>query len=188
MCDVLCMQSFWFAQSLMPPCSSCPDGKKKMRRDKVAGLVGAGEVPLEEISILEILTGKGSYRGLCPLIMAYLDIIGTDSETLRTVTTYLDFIVARAAGQLMTAAAWMRKYIREHPDYKFDSVVSSRIAADLMAKCHRIGQGLEKVPEMYGDFHITQVTAKDAFSAKLDMSNNIPLNRSVSHVRRLSLA
>ena len=79
------------------------------------------------------------------MILAYLDVIGTDSVTLRTVSTYLDFIVARAAGELMTPAAWMREYIRSHPDYKFDSVVSARIAADLMAKCHRIGQGLEKV-------------------------------------------
>jgi len=179
--DALQTQSFWFSQCLMPPCSSCPGDKKKMQRDKVAGLVGAGEVPLEEISVLEILTGHGSFRGLCPLIMAYLDIIGTDSETLRTVTTYLDFIVARAAGQLVTTATWMRKFIREHSDYKFDSVVSARIATDLMAKCHRIGQGLEKAPEMYGDFPITPVTAKDAYSAKLTTSD-VPLSRSVSHV------
>jgi len=78
----------------------------------------------------------------------------------------------------VTAATWMRKYIREHPDYKFDSVVSSRIATDLMAKCHRIGQGLEKVPEMYGDFPIMPLTAKDGLSAKLDY----PFQRSVSHV------
>jgi len=175
--DALRTQKFWFAQSLMPPCSSCP-GVKKASREKVKAVVGAGEVGPEEISILEMLTGKGSYRGLCPLIMAYLEVIGADSVTLRTVSTYLDFIVARAAGQLVTAATWMRKYIREHPDYKFDSVVSSRIATDLMAKCHRIGQGLEKVPEMYGDFPIMPLTAKDGLSAKLDY----PFQRSVSHV------
>jgi len=78
----------------------------------------------------------------------------------------------------VTAATWMRKYIREHPDYKFDSVISSRIATDLMAKCHRIGQGLEKVPEMYGDFPIMPLTAKDGLSAKLDY----PFHRSGSHV------
>ena len=91
------------------------------------------------------------------MIMAYLDAIGADSITLRTVTTYLDFIVARAAGQLVTPATWMRSYIRKHPDYKFDSVVSSRIATDLMATCHRIGQGLEKPPELYGEFRIEGV-------------------------------
>ena len=78
------------------------------------------------------------------MILAYLDVIGTDSVTLQTVSGYLDFIVARAAGELLTPATWMREYIRSHPDYKFDSVLSSRIAADLMAKCHRMGQGIEK--------------------------------------------
>merc|ERR1712185_321252 len=129
---------------------------RKMQRDKVAGIFGGanGEMRMQEVSILEILQGKGSYKGLLPMILAYLDVIGTDSMTLRTVSTYLDFIVARAAGELLTPAAWMRKYIRSHPDYKFDSVVSSRIAADLVAKCHRIGQGIEKVPELHGHFHI----------------------------------
>jgi len=61
----------------------------------------------------------------------------------------------------------MRDYIRSHPDYKFDSVVSSRIATDLMAKCHRMGQGLELPPELYGDFPIHAVSAKDATSARL---------------------
>ena len=41
--DALHAQSFWFAQSLMSPCSHCP-GAKKAKRDKVHGLVGAGEV------------------------------------------------------------------------------------------------------------------------------------------------
>jgi len=109
-------------------------------------------------------------------------VIGTDSITLRQVSTYLDFIVARAAGELMTPAAWMRNYIRTHPDYKFDSVVSSRIATDLMAKCHRIGQGLEKVPELHGHFHIEPVAAKDAFPAEL--VSNIPSQRSASFMGR----
>jgi len=155
---------------------------RKMQRDKVAGLFGA-EMPMQEVSILEILQGRGSYKGLIPMILAYLDVIGTDSVTLRTVSTYLDFIVARAAGELMTPAAWMRNYIRSHPDYKYDSVVSSRIAADLVAKCHRIGQGVEKVPELHGNFHIAPVHAKDAYSAVL--SSNMPLERSASGMGRV---
>jgi glutamate--cysteine ligase catalytic subunit len=128
--------------------------------------------------VLEILQGKGSFRGLVPIILAYLDVIGTDSLTMRTVSTYLDFIVARAAGELLTPAAWMRKYIRSHPEYKHDGAVSERIAADLMAKCHRIGQGLEHEPELHGNFHIEPVHAKDAYSALL--LSDVPLERSTS--------
>merc|ERR1719473_2080321 len=76
----------------------------------------------------------------------------------------------------------MRSYIRSHPDYKFDSVISSRVAADLLAKCHRIGQGLEKVPELHGDFHIEKVAAKDAYSALL--LSNMPLDRTASTMGR----
>ena len=179
--DALRTQKMWFSQSLMPPCGGCP-GKKKMPHDKVADLFGAGEVAPSEVSILEVLSGKGSYKGLCPMIMAYLDVIGADSTTLRTVTTYLDFIVARAAGELVTPATWMRSYIRAHPDYKYDSVVSSKIAADLMAKCHRIGMGIEKPKELYGDFPIGTVTAKSAIPATL--LSNMPLGRSASHMER----
>jgi len=196
--DALREQKFWFSQSLMPVCSDCPGttnhasksapgtrGKRsrKMARDKISGLFGAGELAQSEYSVLEILQGKESYRGLVPMILAYLDMIGTDSVTLQTVSGYLDFIVARAAGELLTPAAWMREYIRSHPDYKFDSVLSSRIAADLMAKCHRMGQGIEKVPELHGQFPIKPVHAKDAYSALL--LSNMPLERSASSMGRV---
>ena len=115
---------------------------------------------------------------ICPHALSFRPAIFPDSVTLRTVSTYLDFIVARAAGELLTPAAWMRQYIRSHPDYKFDSVVSSRIAADLMAKCHRIGQGLEKEPALHGNFHIEPVQAKDGYGAVL--SADMPLATSTS--------
>merc|ERR1719231_2177074 len=117
------------------------------------------------------------------MIMAYLDVISTDSVTLRTVSTYLDFIVARAAGDLLTPAAWMRQYVRSHPEYRYDSVVSERIAADLMAKCHRIGLGQERVPELHGNFHIEPVQAKDGYGALL--ASNMPLERSASGMGRV---
>ena len=77
--------------------------------------------------------------------------------------------------------AWW-SHIRAHPDYKYDSVISARIAADLMAKCHRIGQGLEKVPELHGTFHIEPVLAADAYPAEL--ISNMPLERSASTMGR----
>lgn len=42
-------------------------------------------------------------------------------------------------GSLITTATWMRKFIRSHPDYKFDSVISDTINYDL----------LKAVDEMY---------------------------------------
>ena len=193
--DALLAQKFWFCQTLMPsdgcgcpgeyansgPAPKAPPSAedRKLPRDKVAGVVG--ELPMQEISVLEMLQGKGDFKGLVPMIMAYLDVIGTDAITLRGVSTYLDFIVARAAGELMTPAAWQRKYVRSHPDYKFDSKISSRIAADLMAKCHRIGKGLDKVPELHGAFHIEPVHAA---ATEALLVSNLPLQHSASSVGR----
>merc|ERR1719488_343660 len=52
-----------------------------------------------------------------------------------------------------------------------------------MAKCHRIGQGIEKVPELHGTFHIEPVQAKDGYSAVL--ASNMPLERSASGMGRV---
>jgi len=119
------------------------------------------------MSLSEILTGKGEHRGLVPMVMAYLDLIGTDSDTLQKIDHYMDFICARAAGELLTPAQWMRRFVCTHPDYKQDSVVSDRIATDLMLACHRIGQGSLHVPELHGKFKIGTVTAKDAYAAAM---------------------
>ena len=210
--DALLKEKFWFAQSLMPRGSSeCPAQagsphahapaaaakpefkkpdapkppgiRRRMSKENVAHIFSGNDMSMQEVSILEILQGTGTYKGLIPMILAYLDMIGTDSVTLRTVSTYLDFIVARAAGELMTPAAWMRSYIRAHPDYKHDSVISSRVAADLMLKCHRIGQGLERVPELHGTFHIEPVHAKDGYHTRLP--SEMPLERSVSGMGRV---
>jgi len=83
----------------------------------------------EEMSMCEIMTGKGDYfPGLIPLVRAYLDHINCCAVTTGKLTQYLDFIESRATGELVTPATWMRNYIRSHPDYKGDSVVSDLIA------------------------------------------------------------
>ena len=82
-----------------------------------------------EMTMAEIMTGKGDYfPGLIPLVNAYLDYINCDTITRERLNTYLDFIEKRAVGDLVTPATWMRNYVRSHPAYKGDSVVSDEIA------------------------------------------------------------
>lgn len=76
----------------------------------------------------------------------------------------------------MTPAAWIRNFVREHPDYKHDSVVSPKTAADLMAKCHKVGLGLERAPELHGSFPIAPIDVKDAYAAPL--VSDVPLTKS----------
>lgn len=90
------------------------------------------------------------FPGLIPLIKIYIESIGIDAETESKVQGYLDLITKRASGELLTTAAWMRKFVRTHGDYKGDSIVSQRIAYDLMVACNDIGLGERPAPELLG--------------------------------------
>ena len=105
------------------------DGVSHQRRRAPCAPGSEEENAFEEMTMAEIIKGKGDYfPGLIPLVLAYLDHINCDAVTLERVTTYLTFIEQRATGELVTPATWMRNYVRNHPSYKGDSVVSDEIA------------------------------------------------------------
>lgn len=52
---------------------------------------------------------------------------------------YLDHLRKRAAGEIMTTAAWLRHFVTSHPGYQKDSVVTDEIAYDLVVACQEIG-------------------------------------------------
>ena len=81
----------------------------------------------------EIMNGKGAdYPGLIPLCYAYLEHIQCDPTSFARIDQYLRFIGRRASGELQTPATWIRNFVREHPEYNQDSVVTQGIAYDLM--------------------------------------------------------
>lgn len=45
---------------------------------------------------------------------------------------YLDLVRQKAAGTIPTTATWIRQFVDKHPEYKHDSVISSRVAYDLL--------------------------------------------------------
>merc|ERR1711990_848950 len=99
----------------------------------------------------EIMLGKGDYfPGLLPICYTYLQHIQCDATAFTRIHQYLTFIEKRATGELLTPASWMRNFVRGHPDYKFDSVVSAGIAYDLVKTCNDIGLGLVSCPELHG--------------------------------------
>merc|ERR1712151_761799 len=75
---------------------------------------------------------------------------------MKRLSMYLDFIEKRAPGELITPATWIRNFVRNHPAYKGDSVVSDEIAYDLMIACKDIGEGNMHVPELLGNLKITE--------------------------------
>ena len=50
----------------------------------------------------------------------------------------------------MTNASWIRKFIREHPDYKHDSYIPESATYDLMKRIKDISEGTVPCPELIG--------------------------------------
>ncbi|CAF4941712.1 unnamed protein product, partial [Rotaria socialis] len=71
-----------------------------------------------------------------------------DADTRCTINQYLNLISKRAAGTLMTNAAWMRYFVTNHPAYKHDSVVNDEITYDLLWKMKRISIDEEECPKV----------------------------------------
>ena len=73
-----------------------------------------------------------AFPGLVGLVEAYLDTLDMSEPELRKITSYLNLVRRRANGSLKTPATWTREFVRSHPSYKFDSVVSKEINYDLV--------------------------------------------------------
>lgn len=103
------------------------------------------------LTLAEIFNGKAlcqdgrpagfAFPGLVPLVRGYLESLNLDPTTKSRLGTYLDFIAERASGSLCTTATFIRNFVRNHPDYKQDSVVSEAICHDLMETCRKITDG-----------------------------------------------
>eukprot|EP00545_Synedropsis_sp_CCMP1620_P000294 CAMPEP_0119008490 /NCGR_PEP_ID=MMETSP1176-20130426/3727_1 /TAXON_ID=265551 /ORGANISM="Synedropsis recta cf, Strain CCMP1620" /LENGTH=929 /DNA_ID=CAMNT_0006960827 /DNA_START=65 /DNA_END=2854 /DNA_ORIENTATION=- len=145
------------------------EGVSRQRRTAPFAPGSNEENAYEEMTMAEIMCGKGDYfPGLIPLVQAYLDYINCDSITRTRLDTYLDFIEKRATGELVTPATWMRNYVRTHPAYKGDSVITDEIAYDLVKICSDIGLGKVHIPELLGDVVIDPITTEGAYEVKLD--------------------
>lgn len=106
----------------------------------------------EEMTIDEIINGKGQCLGLIGLMNRFLASMEIDAETHCTIQQYLKLIQKRSSGQLLTTASWIRKEVLTHPDYKKDSVVSEKINFDLLKKAKLIQEGLQPCNELLGCF------------------------------------
>lgn len=155
-------QRFYFRRNVVPlkeECAPLSPVREAAEQDNVQPTV---DDEIAELTISEILMGHNTpsqpgasssfFPGLVPLIQAYLDIIACDDETRAMVDDYCEFICKRASGELITTATWMRQYIMSHPDYNFDSVVSEKIAFDLLQQCDAITRGTLNVPSLHGRF------------------------------------
>ncbi len=85
-------------------------------------------------------------------VQTYLDLIQCDAASRACVDRYLHFISLRASGALLTNAAWIRQFVKSHPDYKRDSVVSDSVNADLLATAWQVAKGSIEAVDLLPDF------------------------------------
>jgi len=69
--------------------------------------------------------------------------------------------------ELVTPATWQRNFVRNHPAYAHDSVVTEVIARDLMIACNDIGLGKRHESSLLGDVRIEEITTTMAYEEKL---------------------
>jgi len=122
-----------------------------------------------EMSMDEIMNGSngGEFPGLIPLCYAYLTYIDCDEASFARLDQYLKLINGRASGELVTPATWMRSFLRSHPDYANDSVVSDSMAYDLVKACNEIALGYRSCPELLGDIEIEPITRREQYEIPL---------------------
>ncbi|KAG9043073.1 hypothetical protein FS837_010057 [Tulasnella sp. UAMH 9824] len=100
---------------------------------------------IEEMTLDEIVNGKASF------IHKYLDSLpGEDDSALerQTIEKYLELIKRKANGSVKTTATWIRDFVRSHPEYKQDSVVTQTINYDLLKAVDEIERGVRKADDL----------------------------------------
>jgi len=106
----------------------------------------------EEMTINEIINGKGDYPGLMTIVTHYCDNVNMDSETRALVDQYLSLVSKRASGELKTFARWQRDFVTSHPDYKKDSIISPSINYDLIQALIDLEAGKRSETSLLGAF------------------------------------
>jgi len=107
----------------------------------------------EEMTVAEVMNGKGRNPGLITLVYEYVDTLDVDDRQRSRLFEYLDFIHKRSTGELQTPATWIRNFVRSHPAYKFDSVVSEEINYDLLKEVDEIERGVKKAPGLLPEYY-----------------------------------
>lgn len=109
---------------------------------------------VEKMRLDRIVNGKGGLMEAARRALARDQSVTPEARA--TIERYLAFVAARASGEILTTATWLREQITSHPEYQHDSVVSEGIAFDLLKTVQQISRGdLWPVDLLGGRFTLT---------------------------------
>ena len=138
---------------------------------------------ITEMTLDEFFNGgrDSGFPGLIPAVLGYLEAVGCNSLVRGRFLPYLSILQKRAAGELPTAAHWIRKFVKEHNDYRGDGVLTPEIADDLIRVCDDVGMGRVSRPDLHGDIFIRPLQRDDPYvdnceesSATCSASSRLP--------------
>jgi glutamate--cysteine ligase catalytic subunit len=125
---------------------------------------------VEELYLWEVLAGKPEikFKGIYPLIEDYLVDSKYGQSVVDRIHVCLNFLMARARGEIKTGARLMRDFVDEHPKYKHDSDVNNRVAFDLVKSIIHYSEEQNKLLS-------TSCETLGAATGKLTEALNVPL-------------
>ena len=104
---------------------------------------------LVEMSIDEIINGNDSFKGLNEILYEYLNMLeNLEAFTVCKLRQYLKLMQSRANGSLMTPASYIRKFIKNHSNYKHDSKVDQEVNYDLLWNIYLISNRKITCPDL----------------------------------------
>ena len=110
------------------------------------GTTNGDSTPSSNHTVNQTHTSTPPFPGLLPLVESYLASLNISVHTRCEIARYLTLIRMRASGSLVTPARWIRHFVRSHPEYRHDSVVTQGIAYDLCNAVDGMTKG-EKDPK-----------------------------------------
>lgn len=120
-------QRFWFRKNVLP-------GSFASSEPVVSGFSSDPE-QFSELTCEEIFFGTEGFDGLLKFIEIYLkEKSSCTEEQYAAIDRYLSFIKRRIRGEIPTGAQWQRTFIRRHPDYRQDSLLTPSIVYDLIER------------------------------------------------------
>ncbi|XP_040066915.1 glutamate--cysteine ligase catalytic subunit-like [Ixodes scapularis] len=167
--DAVLNEKFWFRKDILT--HGCRPTASGVKESDVADVV--------KMSIGEIINGKeGEFPGLIPLIRTFL----TSAEEVNITTycsmhQYLELIGKRASGDLMTTAHWMRQFVRSHPEYKKDSIITDTINYDLIMRMFKHQHNFWSIPELLGMPSSRSSTETPGTPSSIQSPGSPPLSR-----------
>ncbi|KAF2102612.1 GCS-domain-containing protein [Rhizodiscina lignyota] len=146
--DAVLNSKFYFRKNPFPERPERPTSNSSASGTSTPSPISRPDTPLgpvedeyELMTVNEIINGSASgFPGLIPLVESYLNSMNVDVETRCELATYLDLIRKRADGTLWSGAKWMRHFVRNHQEYKQDSVVTEGIEFDIVRAAERIAR------------------------------------------------